>query len=111
VSDHVPIDGERHDYVPLPHRANDWTSAQTMIEGLELRGPLYEEGIVAANPEDPITIVGGDGLILFAVRDDGTVEAPDLGRLPEAAVIFWRNVLELARLSGLTIKPPFEGMS
>lgn len=114
MTNHSPLDvpdGTQREYVPLPHQVQDWEVAQTMIKGLELRGPLYERGIVADTPEDPIVIIDHTGAVLFAVRDDGTVEAPNIERLPEAAVIFWRNVLELARLSGLTIKEPFGGVN
>jgi hypothetical protein len=78
-------------------------------ETVPLSGPLYD-GIVATTPADPLVIQGADGEVIFALRDDGSVEAPDFERIPEAAVIFWRNVLRLAELSGLRVRPPFESV-
>lgn len=99
-------------YVPLEvdpeikHLADltqpDWRKAQTMMENLGTVTPHIESW------DEAIAVYLDDGTKLFAIHADGTVEAPDYERLPEAAVIFFQNVLEIAQLQGYEVRKTSE---
>ena len=49
-------------------------------------------------PLDPLVLHDEMGQVIFRLRDDGTAELPDPEKAGLAAAIFWREVLNMARL-------------
>lgn len=89
------------DTEPLDNgRVRDWSKAVQMITDLEV-APNMD---TVESWDDAITVVGGNGRTLFRYRSDGTVEVPHESDLPEAAVIFFRNVVEIANAQGYEVK-------
>jgi hypothetical protein len=96
-----------HGYTPLngdespEHVLPDWDKARKMINELESAGPNVDH---IPDWHEAIGIYLEDGTKIFAIRSDGTTEVPFPDRLDEAAVIFFRNVVEIAKLQGYGIR-------
>lgn len=65
-------------------------------------GPLTHDenghSIVSERPIDPLVIHDESGKVIFRLRPDGDAEIPDPNKAPLAAAIFWREVINMARL-------------
>lgn len=70
-------------------------------------GPLEVDAngnsIVSETPPDPLVITFSDGTVIFRLTDTGEAVMPNPNDAKAAASIFWREVLNMARLMRIPV--------
>ena len=94
---YLPIEDHGRNYVKP-----DFDRARELIRDLEDPAPHVQPW------DEAIGVYLEDGTKVFALYADGSVECPDNSKLPEAAVIFFREVCKIATLQGYTVRKPPE---
>ncbi len=96
VPEKVPFDRERH--------RQDWGRALEMMTNLEGGKPNVDHS-ETDDDDDEIGIYDNSGRKLFAYHSDGTVECSAEQDLPAAAIIFFREVINVAESQGFNVIP------
>lgn len=91
-----------NDHVPLDENAPD-----NLIEAnIELGAhPTYSLA-PDIDMNNLVMITSNDGRMIFAICSDGSIMCPDDNDIPEAAQIFWREVMALAEANNWSVRRP-----